>query len=76
MTPFATVDITKEVCPMTYVRTKLKLEGIPSGAVLEVLLAGDEPKRNIPHSAREEGHRVLSLEEQGGGRWRLLLKKA
>lgn len=69
------VDITREVCPMTYVRTKLKLEAIPDGEVLEVLLRGDEPLKNVPRSAREEGHEVLSLTEQEGGVWRLLLRK-
>ncbi len=74
--PDDSVDITREVCPMTYVRTKLKLEALRPGAVLEVWLRGEEPLRNVPRSAREEGHQVLSLEEQGEGRWRLLLRKA
>ncbi|HSC33646.1 MAG TPA: sulfurtransferase TusA family protein, partial [Thermodesulfobacteriota bacterium] len=32
------IDITKEICPMTYVKTKLKLETMSSGQVLEVIL--------------------------------------
>jgi tRNA 2-thiouridine synthesizing protein A len=69
------LDITGEVCPMTYVRTKLKLESIPDGEVLEVLLQGKEPVRSVPRSATEEGHEVLSLLEVGGGVFRLLLRK-
>ncbi len=75
MTVAATVDITREVCPMTYVRTKLKLEALEPGGVLEVWLRGEEPLKNIPRSAREEGHEVLALEELPEGRWRLLLRK-
>jgi TusA-related sulfurtransferase len=71
----ATIDITREVCPMTYVRTKLKLESIADGAVLEVLLKGAEPLKNVPRSAREEGHEVLALEAQPDGSHRLLLRK-
>ncbi len=71
----ATLDITREVCPMTYVRTKLKLESLPAGAVLEVLLRGEEPVKNVPRSAREEGHEVLSLEARADGTHRLLLRK-
>jgi molybdopterin/thiamine biosynthesis adenylyltransferase/TusA-related sulfurtransferase len=71
----ATLDITREVCPMTYVRTKLKLEAISPGELLEVVLAGEEPLRNVPRSAREEGHEVLSVNPQPGGSWRLLLRK-
>jgi tRNA 2-thiouridine synthesizing protein A len=69
------IDITREVCPMTYVRTKLKLESLPDGEVLEVLLKGDEPVRSVPRSAAEEGHEVLSLLEMGGGVFRLTLRK-
>ena len=29
----ASIDITREVCPMTYVRVKLALERLPDGAV-------------------------------------------
>jgi tRNA 2-thiouridine synthesizing protein A len=71
----ATLDITREVCPMTYVRTKLKLESLADGAVLEVLLMGAEPLKNVPRSAREEGHEVLSLEARPDGSHRLLLRK-
>ncbi len=73
--PDATVDITREACPMTYVRTKLKLETLASGSILEVLLKGDEPLKNVPRSARDEGHEVVSLEPRPDGTWRLLIKK-
>jgi TusA-related sulfurtransferase len=67
----ASLDITKEVCPMTYVRVKLALERLEKGRLLEVWLKGDEPLKNVPQSAREEGHEVLALDVQRG---RLLLK--
>jgi TusA-related sulfurtransferase len=74
-TPAATLDITREVCPMTYVRTKLALERLPSGAVLEVLLQGEEPVRNVPRSAVEEGHEVLALLSLPNGHFRLRIRK-
>jgi TusA-related sulfurtransferase len=73
--PAAVVDITREVCPMTYVRTKLALERLAPGEVLEVRLRGDEPRRNVPASARDEGHTVLSLAAQADGSDILLLRK-
>ncbi|HYV43628.1 MAG TPA: sulfurtransferase TusA family protein [Myxococcaceae bacterium] len=74
----ARIDITREVCPMTYVRTKLMLESLSPGDLLEVVLAGQEPLRNVPRSAREEGHEVVSLQEEpeGQGVWRLVLRKS
>ncbi len=74
--PSASVDITREACPMTYVRTKLRLEALDGGEVLEVLLRGDEPLKNVPRSARDEGHEVLSLDPREDGSWRLLIRKA
>jgi TusA-related sulfurtransferase len=59
---------------MTYVRVKLRLEDLPDGAELEVLLRGAEPLKNVPRSAREEGHEVLALEPLDGGVHRLRLR--
>ena len=70
-----TIDITAEVCPMTYVRTKLKLETLPAGSLLEVVLKGAEPLKNIPRSAREEGHEILAIEPLEAGRHRLVIRK-
>ncbi|AGC45168.1 hypothetical protein MYSTI_03862 [Myxococcus stipitatus DSM 14675] len=71
----ATLDITREVCPMTYVRTKLRLETLEAGAVLEIILRGSEPLKNVPRSAREEGHEVVSLDAREDGTHRLVLRK-
>ena len=75
MTPHASVDITKDACPMTYVRTKLQLEQLRSGEILEVLLRGDEPLKNVPRSARDEGHEVISTEAREAGVFRVLIRK-
>jgi TusA-related sulfurtransferase len=63
--PDQIIDITGEVCPMTFVRTKLKLERMRSGEVLSVRLRGEEPLRNVPRAAREEGHAILGIEADG-----------
>ncbi|MBI3196296.1 MAG: sulfurtransferase TusA family protein [Rhodospirillales bacterium] len=59
------IDITGEVCPMTFVRTKLKLERMLPGEILSVRLRGDEPLRNVPRAARDEGHTILGIEADG-----------
>lgn len=46
---------------MTFVRTKLALERMQSGEVLSVRLKGEEPLRNVPRSARDEGHIILGI---------------
>jgi tRNA 2-thiouridine synthesizing protein A len=63
--PDQAIDITDEVCPMTFVRTKLKLERMRPGEILSVRLRGEEPLRNVPRAARDEGHIILGIEEDG-----------
>lgn len=54
------IDVTSEVCPMTFVRCRLMLDRMASGQVLQVLFKGEEPARNLPRTALEQGHTVLS----------------
>ena len=53
------LDITKDRCPMTFVKTKLKLEELESGDTLEILLTTGEPLNNVPRTATEQGYTVL-----------------
>jgi len=71
-----TLDITRELCPMTFVRTRLTLDRMAPGETLLVLLRGEEPRRNVPRSAREHGHAVLAEETGADGTTRLLLRRA
>jgi TusA-related sulfurtransferase len=41
------IDITKDLCPMTFVRTRLALDRMTPGEILRVRLKGDEPLRNV-----------------------------
>lgn len=59
---------------MTYVRVKLAVEALADGATLEVLLRGREPLENVPRSAREDGHEVLSLQPLPDDHARLTLR--
>ncbi|NQV47158.1 MAG: sulfurtransferase TusA family protein [Rhodospirillaceae bacterium] len=58
------LDITPEVCPMTFVRTKLQIEKMAAGSTLEVRLKGTEPLENVPRSVIDSGNTVLSLEPE------------
>ena len=60
--PNRTIDITSETCPMTFVRVRLALDRLSSGEKLLVLLRGEEPLRNVPRTAAEQG-----TGEMGGG---------
>lgn len=74
MQPNKTLDITKDVCPITFVKTKLALETLETGDILEIYLSGGEAVKNVPRSLRNEGHKVLTLEKQGDGTYHLLVE--
>ena len=72
------VDVRAFACPITWVKTRIALERLALGEVLEVLLCDGEPLRNLPGSAEEDGHRVVTVEPLRGeaaGSWRVLLEK-
>ena len=69
------IDITGDFCPMTFVRTRLALDRMTPGQVLLVRLKGEEPLRNVPRTATEQGHRVLSLETGADGISILVLRR-
>ncbi len=60
---------------MTFVRTRLALDRLKPGQTLLVSMRGAEPLRNVPRSAEEQGHAVLSLETGQDGISRLLLRR-
>ena len=55
------LDITADVCPMTFVKTKLLLERMPAGAQAIVRLRGAEPLANVPRAVAAHGHEVIAL---------------
>lgn len=70
----ATLDITKDVCPITFVKTKLKLEELQAGEILEVLLNDGEPIQNVPRSVKEGGHKIIEVTKLDD-KFRLLIQK-
>lgn len=57
------LDITKEHCPMTFVKTKLELEKLNKGDILEVILKEGEPLENVPKTVTEQGNKVLEIKK-------------
>lgn len=70
-----TKDFRGVACPMNFVKTKLVLEGMPSGAHLTVLLDDGAPIQNVPNSVALEGHKVVS-KTQVDAHWEVLIQKA
>ncbi len=62
----ALLDLRGTPCPINFVRTKLKLEQMPAGSLLEVWLDGGEPIEQVPDSLKMEGYHIYSLEALQG----------
>lgn len=76
--PRATLDLRPFACPLTYVKTRIALDRLVPGDVLEVWLAAGEPVESVPRSAEEDGHRIVRIEALAGGgdaAFRVLLEK-
>lgn len=73
--PAANLDLRGVVCPINFVKTKLKLEELNSGEILEIVIDAGEPMANVPRSIKEEGHKIIKVEKQND-HFRLLIQKA
>ena len=69
------VDITDVVCPVTFVKTKVALEELEDGQILQVHLNDGEPVLNVPRSVKEEGHQILKLFTNDDGTYELFIRK-
>jgi tRNA 2-thiouridine synthesizing protein A len=75
------------VCPYTFVRTRLRLEDMPLGTRLAVLVDHEPAVRNVPRSAHAWGQEIEAIEAveavpgvdaagpTGPGPWRIVLRK-
>ena len=69
------VDITDVVCPVTFVKTKVALEELEDGEILQIHINDGEPVQNVPRSVKDEGHQILKLQDNEDGTYELYIKK-
>ncbi len=58
---------------MTFVKTRLELEEMNQGELLEVILREGEPLSNVTRSVEDLGHRIQEKSDQGNGVWRIVI---
>ncbi len=63
-TPDAQLDLRGTPCPINFVRTKLRLEQMTPGALLEVWLDPGEPIEQVPDSLAMEGYAIEEVEDR------------
>lgn len=71
----AFADITKVVCPVTFVKAKVAIEELDKGQILEVRMNEGEPIQNVPRSLKDEGHRVIEVINNNDGTYTIFVEK-
>ena len=69
------LDLKGVSCPINFVKTKIKLEEMQDGQVLELIIDDGEPMQNVPRSIKEEGHKIIRVEKLPDSSFRLLIRK-
>ena len=69
------LDLRGEVCPYTFVRTKLALEEASLGESLRVLVDHEPATRNIPRSLRDWGQELVSVQPVADRLWAIVVRK-
>lgn len=60
----AHLDLRGTPCPINFIRTKLRLEQMSPGSILEVWLDPGEPIEQVPDSLKMEGYLLEALDER------------
>jgi len=69
------LDLRGVLCPINFVKTKLKLEQMADGEKLEVILDAGEPIANVPRSVKNEGHQIIKAIKDDDGFFRVIIEK-
>lgn len=69
------INLKGEVCPYTFVKSKLALEDMEVGQVLRVVVDHLPAVTNVPRSMTNEGHEVLKVAQINDTDWAMVIKK-
>ncbi len=73
--PDRTLDLRGEVCPYTFLKSRLALEEMAVGQVLEVVLDHAPAAVDVPKGFRYEEQEVVLVEATSPGQWKVLVRK-
>ena len=69
------INLEGEVCPMTFVKTRLQIEQINKDETIKFIYDSEEAKVNVPKSIKELGHEILEIKDIDIGKFYILIKK-
>lgn len=73
--PHEILDLKGVPCPQNTARALLKLAGMQTGEILEVIIDDGEPRENVPASLEEEkNYEMIGITQTDDKLWHLLIK--
>jgi tRNA 2-thiouridine synthesizing protein A len=69
------ISLLGEVCPMTFVKTRLALEKINTGERIKVLYDSNDAKTNIPKSLEELNYKIIKISKLKVNNFFIIIEK-
>ena len=69
------IDLLDEICPMTFVKTKLAIERINQGERIKVIFNSQEAKTNVPKSLSEVNHKIIAIKDIDKEKFYIIIEK-
>jgi tRNA 2-thiouridine synthesizing protein A len=69
------IDLLDEICPMTFVKTKLAIEQINQGERIKVFFNSQEAKTNVPKSLSEVNHKIIAIKDINKEKFYIIIEK-
>jgi TusA-related sulfurtransferase len=69
------IDLRGEVCPYTFVKSKLALEDMSVDQVLEITVDHLPAVENVPRSLENEGQEILEVKKVSEKDWKIVVRK-
>ena len=68
------LDLRGVPCPLSWAKAKVRIEALPRGAEIELLLDDPRGARDIPRAAEAEGFAVIEI-HHGPADWRIVIHR-
>jgi len=73
--PAERLDLRGVRCPLNWARARVRLEDLPSGARLVLLVDDPRAVRDIPRAAEASGYAVAEVSDRADGSWQIDILK-
>lgn len=69
------INLKGEVCPYTFVKSKLAIEEMMAGQVLRIIVDHEPATKNVPRSMENEGNEILDIRKLNDSDWQIVVRK-